>query len=235
MHSSLISNFAWIWLTVCDTIFMTLCEFGFVRSLGLRIGITQQFLFRACDIDFRKSAERLAKATGSAKWHKSRPLESRFASQRLTYKLCKSIMTGIEFRPVTNYEQAKNANHGLNFFLLLDHIFTFIYLWLYSPLLDLGRFFSFLIRTQLVGLLGRGISPSQGCYLHTGQHKHRINAHIDIHALSGIRTHDPSVQAGEGSLCLRPSADCDRLRIFALPDYKRTQNILTIWGSHSGD
>jgi hypothetical protein len=29
--------------------------------------------------------------------------------------------------------------------------------------------------TQSIGLLGRGISPSQGLY--TGQHKHRINAH----------------------------------------------------------
>jgi hypothetical protein len=29
--------------------------------------------------------------------------------------------------------------------------------------------------TQTVGLLGRGISPSQGRYLHAGQHKHRIN------------------------------------------------------------
>jgi hypothetical protein len=48
---------------------------------------------------------------------------------------------------------------------------------------------------QFVGLLGRGISPSQGLYLHTDQHKHTINAHTHIHALSGIRTHDPSVQA----------------------------------------
>jgi hypothetical protein len=38
-----------------------------------------------------------------------------------------------------------------------------------------SRFFSFLIYIQSVGLLGRGISPSQGRYLHTGQHKHRIN------------------------------------------------------------
>jgi hypothetical protein len=33
--------------------------------------------------------------------------------------------------------------------------------------LDLGRFFSFLIYTLLVGLLGRGISQPQGRYLHT--------------------------------------------------------------------
>jgi hypothetical protein len=36
--------------------------------------------------------------------------------------------------------------------------------------------FSFLILRQSVGLLGREISPTQGRYLHTGQHKHRINA-----------------------------------------------------------
>jgi hypothetical protein len=43
-----------------------------------------------------------------------------------------------------------------------------------------------IIFTQMVGLLERVISPSHGCYLHAGQHKHRINAHTDIHALSGI-------------------------------------------------
>jgi hypothetical protein len=36
-----------------------------------------------------------------------------------------------------------------------------------------------------VGLLGREISPSQGRYLHTEQHKHRIN-NTDIHASSGF-------------------------------------------------
>jgi hypothetical protein len=71
-----------------------------------------------------------------------------------------------------------------------------IYVWLYCPLLDLGRFFSFLIfLTQSLGLLERGISPSKGRYLHT-----------DIHASSGIRTHDPSVWAGED--CLRVCDIC---------------------------
>jgi hypothetical protein len=52
-------------------------------------------------------------------------------------------------------------------------------------LLDLGRFFGFLI-FYTVGLLGWGISPSQGSYLHTDQHKHRINAykHPDSNARS---------------------------------------------------
>jgi hypothetical protein len=44
----------------------------------------------------------------------------------------------------------------------------------------------------MVGLLGRVISPLQGLYLHktTQLRKTRTN----IHALSGIRTHDPSNQ-----------------------------------------
>jgi hypothetical protein len=53
------------------------------------------------------------------------------------------------------------------------------YLWLYSPR-GLGSFFSFLFYIQSVGLLGRRISPSQGRYLHTEQHKHRINAHRHV-------------------------------------------------------
>jgi hypothetical protein len=44
------------------------------------------------------------------------------------------------------------------------------------------------------------MSPLQALYLHTEQHKHRINAHnTDIHALSGIQTHDLSVRASEDS------------------------------------
>lgn len=39
---------------------------------------------------------------------------------------------------------------------------SFNHQWLYSPLLEPGCFFNF---------CGRGISPSQGLYLHTGQHK----------------------------------------------------------------
>jgi hypothetical protein len=57
--------------------------------------------------------------------------------------------------------------------------------------------------TQSTGLLGQGISPSQDLYPHT--------AHTDIHASRGIRTHDPSIRAGEDSSCLRPGGHCDRL------------------------
>jgi hypothetical protein len=73
----------------------------------------------------------------------------------------------------------------------------FIHQRLYSSLLGPGLFFSFVIYTQSVGLLERVISALKGRYLHTGQHKHRINAHTDIHALSGFRTRDPSVRASD--------------------------------------
>jgi hypothetical protein len=35
--------------------------------------------------------------------------------------------------------------------------------------------------------------------------------HTGMHALSGIRAHDPSVLASEVSSCLRPRSHCDRL------------------------
>jgi hypothetical protein len=47
-----------------------------------------------------------------------------------------------------------------------------------QPFVGPWTLFQFLdLFTQSVGLLGRGISPSQGRYLHTEQHRHRINAH----------------------------------------------------------
>jgi hypothetical protein len=45
------------------------------------------------------------------------------------------------------------------------------------------------------------------------------NKHIhtpNIHALSGIRTQDPSVRASEDSSCLRPLGYCDR-QLYLLP------------------
>jgi hypothetical protein len=66
-----------------------------------------------------------------------------------------------------------------NIFWTPDHIIKYhpsIYLWLYGRLSDLGHVFSFLILYK-VGLLGWGTSLLQGRYLHTEQHKHRINAH----------------------------------------------------------
>jgi hypothetical protein len=62
----------------------------------------------------------------------------------------------------------------------LNYLSIYEYLCLYSPLLDLGRFFSFLISIQLVGLLGGGISMSQSSYLHTEQHKQNKRAQTSM-------------------------------------------------------
>jgi hypothetical protein len=57
--------------------------------------------------------------------------------------------------------------------------FFFLSLWLYSPF---GPWPLFQFRNlYIVGrTLGRVISPSQGRYLHTEQHKHRINTQISM-------------------------------------------------------
>jgi hypothetical protein len=94
--------------------------------------------------------------------------------------------------------------------------FLSIYLWLYSPLLSLGRSFTFLI----IYAYTAGRSPWTGDQpvarpLPTHRTTHKKNSdNTDIYALSGIRTNDPSVQAREDSSCLRPRGHCDRLKLF---------------------
>jgi hypothetical protein len=57
--------------------------------------------------------------------------------------------------------------------------------------------------------------PSQGLYLNRGQHKENKLIHTPtIHAVSEIRTHDPSVRASEDSSRLRRRGYCDLLVIF---------------------
>jgi hypothetical protein len=66
---------------------------------------------------------------------------------------------------------------------------------LYSPF-GPWPLFSFLIYSQSVGLLGRVISPSQGLYLYTGHHKHRINTYT--HQISMLWVgFEPTITASE--------------------------------------
>jgi hypothetical protein len=74
--------------------------------------------------------------------------------------------------------------------------FHFSLLYGSTALLGLGCFFSFLIYTQSVGLLGRRISPSQGA-AYTQNDTNTEETNTDIHALSEIVTNDPSVRADE--------------------------------------
>jgi hypothetical protein len=83
-----------------------------------------------------------------------------------------------------------------------------------QPFVGPSSLFSFIIFfTQMIGLLGRAISPSQGRYVHMRTTQTQ-NKRADIHASCGIRPHDPSVRAGEDSSCLRPRGHCDRLPFF---------------------
>jgi hypothetical protein len=68
---------------------------------------------------------------------------------------------------------------------------------------------------QSVGLLGRVISTSQGRYLTQTQNKHRQ----DIHAPSGIRSHDRSVRARPRGHCDRLSSDSDLLYLTGKTGY----------------
>jgi hypothetical protein len=104
---------------------------------------------------------------------------------------------------VTSTEQMVDI---INFPSLVFNAFDmFTVLLLYNPLLGIGRFSVSWSYTPAAGLLGRGISPSQGLYLNIGQHKCKRNTYTpNIHALSGIRTHNPSVRVSEDSSCLRP-------------------------------
>jgi hypothetical protein len=78
---------------------------------------------------------------------------------------------------------------------------------LFLPFWSIGMISQFLDHLQTVELLRRVISSPQGLYLNTVQHKHRkTHTHIKIHALNGIRTHDPGFRAS-----LRPLGYRDRL------------------------
>jgi hypothetical protein len=72
----------------------------------------------------------------------------------------------------THWKVSK-VNECLIYLSIYLSVYLSIHLSIYgsTALVDLGRFFSFFIYTQLLWLLGRGISPSQGRYLHTEQHK----------------------------------------------------------------
>jgi hypothetical protein len=55
----------------------------------------------------------------------------------------------------------------------------------------------------------RGSTQNKAC-TYARQHKHR-KTWTHIHASSGIRTHDPSVQAAENTTCLRLCGHWDKL------------------------
>jgi hypothetical protein len=67
----------------------------------------------------------------------------------------------------------------MRIYLIYSKYFNYIlYLWLNSPLLDLGRFFSFLLLYTVGRIPWTGDQPvARPLPAHTEKHKHRINAY----------------------------------------------------------
>jgi hypothetical protein len=108
-----------------------------------------------------------AAAVGSQRliaWAEARPTTKLYVCTRVGQRLA------LAPRPLMIYNHEVTVN-WINSSMALQ---PFVGPW---PLLQFVIFF-----TQLVKRLGRLISPLQGRYLHTGQHKHRIKANTDIHA-----------------------------------------------------
>jgi hypothetical protein len=83
-----------------------------------------------------------------------------------------------------------------------------IYLFIYGSTALCWTLVAFLVSksfTQSVGLFGRGSSLSQGRYLHTGQHKHRIKTHRHLYLTWDS---NPRFQCLRGR---RWRGNCDRL------------------------
>jgi hypothetical protein len=73
--------------------------------------------------------------------------------------------------------------------------------------------------SQTVGLLGRVISSSQGRYLNTGQHKHRINVYTQQTSMPRVGF-EPTIPASVRaktvhSSCLRERGYCDRQSLYS--------------------
>jgi hypothetical protein len=104
----------------------------------------------------------------------------RYTSDRITecYFLFVTITTDVTARISTSFCDIRGS---WNIFLwkFKRIILELLLLWPCSPLLGLGRFPVSWSYTQSVGLLGRGINLLQGIYIHTEQHKHKINAHTE--------------------------------------------------------
>jgi hypothetical protein len=88
-------------------------------------------------------------------------------------------------------------------------LFRSFFLWLYSPIGYLAASMKVSVSLQLldlgqsVGLLGRVISSSQGLSCTQTQKYAHATKTLNIHTLSGIRTHGPGLRASEYSSCLK--------------------------------
>jgi hypothetical protein len=131
---------------------------------------------------------------------KSDRLQNIFGTKQILWNY--SIFWPSDHFHETWYERCASGGHRsvVLHCTFLQSVTTLLLLWFYSPLLHLGSIFSFLILHTVGRTPWTGDQP-----VARPLPTHGINAHnTHIHALSGIRTHDPSVRAREDSSCLRP-------------------------------
>jgi hypothetical protein len=98
---------------------------------------------------------------------------------------------------MTGYETPAHNLHLFNITeIQLTRCETHMCIIIYTPHTLL--FFSMALPAHLqsAGLLGRVISPSQGRYLNTGQHKHRINAYTQQTSMPCVGF-EPTILASE--------------------------------------
>jgi hypothetical protein len=97
------------------------------------------------------------------------------------------------------------------------HIFQvlFFFQWLFQPIQCPGLLFSsvIILHRRYDSLGDWAVRRKAAAYT---QDNTNTNVYTDIHALSGIRTHDPRVRAREDSSCLRRRGYCDRHSKFLL-------------------
>jgi hypothetical protein len=107
----------------------------------------------------------------------------------------------------------------------------FFPLWRYSPILGLGLppwnfpfHFDLLDLRQSVGLLWAGDQLlARPLYTNTEKNTHTLI--LNIHALSGIRTHDHGFRASEDNICLRLLDYRDRRAVYKLDEYQYSVSI----------
>jgi hypothetical protein len=143
--------------------------------------------------------------TGPLNWDFSWSCRAYFCVVHLFAYKCRDLTSTIEpngvFNPST-MRVTENKSLALRLFevyrLCRRQFFYFLYPFLLYRTLTVSRFSFFFGSTQPVGLHRRVTGPSQGLYLNTGRHKHRVYTHTpNIHVSSGIRTYDPSVRASD--------------------------------------
>jgi hypothetical protein len=102
------------------------------------------------------------------------------------------------------------------------------------PVIEFRNHFS-----QMVGLLGRVISPSQGRYLNRGQHKHRINAYTHQTSMPWVGFESTIPASGRGKTvhalrCPYTYESGSRVRLGSARLGVQWAKLVSVWGANLG-